>query len=450
MVLAAHHLQLDQRVALKVMLPHALVSGESVTRFLREARAAARISSEHVARVFDVGSLETGEPFMAMEYLEGTDIAELLAQRGRLSVEDATSYVLQACEALAEAHAVGIVHRDLKPANLFLVRRRDGRALVKVLDFGISKVVPGAHDSNSVATKTSALMGSPLYMSPEQMSSAKNVDARSDVWALGVVLYEMLAGVPPFNGETLPQVCAMVMGQAPTSLPELVPSLHPALVAVVDRCLEKNAAARYQSVAELARALDPHVTAEAHQSVERILRVQGAAPLVSTPPFKSASPGVAQAGTYAPLSRTEPPSKKRSVVPFVAGASMLLLVVAGLWLRREPQTSAAAPSASVSALVVAAAPTPLPLNTSVDLARTRPPAPSLDLARSASSRPTPSAPGRKRSELGGAATPPRSPPASPSQAVSPRASAAEPAAQAAPTAPLPVSSPLPTSTRSRL
>jgi len=139
-VAAVQHLQLEQRMALKLMLPHAMGSTDAISRFLREARAAARISSEHVARVFDVGALESGEPYIAMEYLEGADLAQLLATRGRLSVEESIDYLLQAGEALAEAHAAGIVHRDLKPGNLFLVRRVDGQQLVKVLDFGISKV----------------------------------------------------------------------------------------------------------------------------------------------------------------------------------------------------------------------------------------------------------------------------------------------------------------------
>jgi serine/threonine protein kinase len=148
-----------------------------------------------VARVFDVGKLDTGEPYIAMEYLDGSDIADLLAARGRLSVEESLDYLLQACEAIAEAHVAGIIHRDLKPGNLFLAHRIDGRRLVKVLDFGISKMTGAAFQASATATHTSALMGSPLYMSPEQMGSSKAVDARSDVWALGVVLYEMLSGM---------------------------------------------------------------------------------------------------------------------------------------------------------------------------------------------------------------------------------------------------------------
>jgi len=159
-VVAAHHLQLDERVAIKFLLPEMLAQQDAVMRFSREARAAVKIKSEHVARVTDVGTLETGAPYMVMEYLEGIDLAELV-RRGPLPITQAVDFVLQACEAIAEAHALGIVHRDLKPANLFLATLPGGVQSVKVLDFGISKLTglsaSGGQDS---ATRTKALMGS--------------------------------------------------------------------------------------------------------------------------------------------------------------------------------------------------------------------------------------------------------------------------------------------------
>src|SRR5580693_7216018 len=169
---------------------------EYVARFEREARTAVKIKSEHVARVIDVGQLESGSPYMVMEYLEGEDLQGWLEKQGRLPIERAVDFLLQACEAIAEAHAMGIVHRDLKPANLFCIRRPDGTLSIKVLDFGISK----AAGASMGMTSTQAVMGSPLYMSPEQMGSSKGVDARSDIWALGVILFELVTGRVPFDG----------------------------------------------------------------------------------------------------------------------------------------------------------------------------------------------------------------------------------------------------------
>jgi serine/threonine-protein kinase len=253
-VVAAHHIQLDERVAIKFLLPDAVANAEVVGRFVREARAAVRIKSEHVARVSDVGTLEGGEPYMVMEYLEGSDLAAWLLQRGALPVEQAVEFLLQASEAIAEAHALGIVHRDLKPANLFVVRRADGLWSVKVLDFGISKVTAlDASGPDANFTRTSAVMGSPLYMPPEQMAASRNVDARADIWALGVILYELLSGHAPFAGETLPEVCMKIAIEPPPAIRSLqyVPiardrqparresaragSLHPAVHAVLRR-----------------------------------------------------------------------------------------------------------------------------------------------------------------------------------------------------------------------
>lgn len=311
-VAAAYHVHLEQRVALKLMLPHALANTESISRFLREARAAARITSEHVARVYDVGTLESGAPYIAMEYLEGEDLAQLMTRCGRIPVENTVEYVLQACEALAEAHRVGIVHRDLKPANLFLAQRVDGQYLVKVLDFGISKMSGGAAQSDMPATRTSALMGSPLYMSPEQMGSSRDVDARSDIWSIGVVLHEMLSGKPPFDGDTLPQVCARVMSEPPPALREVAPGLPSALYDAVDRCLQKQPASRFQSVAELASALGPVASPRGRQSVERVLKVLGVTPATAAPLAQvaaaatTADPAKSSTGTQANWGATRP------------------------------------------------------------------------------------------------------------------------------------------------
>jgi serine/threonine-protein kinase len=230
-VVAAHHIHLDEKVAIKFLLPHMLGDGETVERFGREARAAVKIKSEHVARVSDVGTLEDGAPYIVMEYLEGADLAAWLAERGPLPVEQAVEFVLQACEAMAEAHGLGIVHRDLKPANVFVIRRPDGALSVKVLDFGISKTTGIAGSRGDAAmTKTSALMGSPLHMSPEQMRSSRDVDSRSDIWSLGVILYELLTGSPPFTADTMPElVLRVVQGAPPAPLRRRRPDAPPAL-----------------------------------------------------------------------------------------------------------------------------------------------------------------------------------------------------------------------------
>jgi len=269
-VVAATHLQLDEKVAIKLILPEAARSRDVVDRFLREARAAVKIKSEHVVRVSDVGTLDSGMPFMVMEYLTGHDLAHVLQASGPQPIPVAVEYVLQACEALAEAHSMGIVHRDLKPANLFLTKRADGSPCVKVLDFGISKIEVGNQKS---MTSTSAVMGSPMYMSPEQMKSSRNVDARTDIWALGVILYELLAGVPPYDAETVPMLCVKVMQEPPPPLRAARPDVPPALEAVILRCHEKDPEQRFRHIGELAEALAPFVSGRAHLSAQRVMEI---------------------------------------------------------------------------------------------------------------------------------------------------------------------------------
>jgi serine/threonine-protein kinase len=272
-VVAAHHLSLDERVAIKFLLPEGVKNAEATARFAREARAAVKIKSEHVARVTDVGELPNGSPYMVMEYLEGCDLHGLLTLRGAMDVAVAVSYVLEACEALAEAHALGIVHRDLKPANLFLANRPSGPPTIKVLDFGISK--SSLSVTQPQLTRTTAVMGSPLYMSPEQMQSSKSVDARSDIWALGVVLYELVSGKPPFQADTFPELVLTIVQREPAPLSTTRPDLPAGFWAVVDRCLAKDPAARFASVGDLAVALAPFGPPSSQVSVERVLHVLG-------------------------------------------------------------------------------------------------------------------------------------------------------------------------------
>jgi serine/threonine-protein kinase len=298
-VVAAHHLQLDERVALKFLLPEALGNAEAVGRFSREARAAVKIKSEHVARVTDVGTMDNGSPYMVMEYLQGNDLSEFVHTHGALPIADAVEYVLQACEALAEAHALGIVHRDLKPANLFLTERADHSACVKVLDFGISKVTSG-RDSEMSMTRTATVMGSPLYMSPEQMASARDVDTRTDIWAIGAILHELLTGRVPFAADTMPQLCAKILQEEPPRLRDGRPDAPPGLDEVVRRCLQKDPSLRYPSVAELAAELLPFGPSRGRVSVERITKVISAAGLSDSNlklPSSSAPAAAITAGT---------------------------------------------------------------------------------------------------------------------------------------------------------
>jgi eukaryotic-like serine/threonine-protein kinase len=256
-VVAAHHIGLDTKVAVKLLLPEMLDQEDVVARFAREARASARITNDHVARVFDVGALENGAPYMVMEFLDGSDLSEWLRRHGPLPVAQAVDFVLQACEAVAEAHRVGIVHRDLKPANLFCVRRPDGSLFVKVLDFGISKLSAIGAQSSLSMTSTAAVMGTPYYMSPEQMDSARVVDGRTDIWALGIVLFELLTGNRPFGGQTMPEVCISIATHPAPPVRRQRADVPPGVEAVILKCLEKQRTQRFSTIAEMASALVP-------------------------------------------------------------------------------------------------------------------------------------------------------------------------------------------------
>ncbi len=271
-VVAAHHLGLDTKVAIKLLLPEMLQHQDVVARFAREARAAAKITNEHVARVFDVGALEDGTPYLVMEFLDGIDLQQWLYRDGALPAEQAVDFVLQACEAVGEAHTLGIVHRDLKPANLFCVKRAEA-PFIKVLDFGISKVTAaGGNLSRLSMTRTSALMGTPYYMSPEQLESARDVDGRSDVWTFGVILFELISGHVPFGGETLPEVCIKIATHPPPPIRDVKPEVPEGLQAAILKCLEKDRNKRFATVADLAVALAPFSSSHSRDTVDRLRR----------------------------------------------------------------------------------------------------------------------------------------------------------------------------------
>jgi serine/threonine protein kinase len=276
-VVSAMHLELDTRVALKFLLPQAATNEELVGRFVREAKASVKLKGEHVAKVLDVGRMDDGRAYIVMEHLDGRDLgAELKAHDDQFSVHEAVSWMLQACEGLAEAHALGIVHRDLKPGNLFLTRTSSGRRHVKVLDFGISKSInPNSSDMLSL-TKTEMLLGSPLYMAPEQMRSSKYVDERSDIWALGAIAYELLTRRVPFEAETLLDLCFKVAQEGCPAVHEVRPEIPIELSDVVMRCLEKHPDGRWLDIGELAAALEPFAAAEDRGSAGRTIGILAA------------------------------------------------------------------------------------------------------------------------------------------------------------------------------
>jgi len=271
-VYAADHLQLPQQVAIKFLLGGA--NPAATVRFEREAKTVVRMRSEHVCRVLDVGSLPSGEPFIVMELLEGKDLADHVLEQGPLTIADAIDYVLQACEALMEAHSLGVVHRDLKPSNLFLSQRVDGSGIVKVLDFGISKT-DDATDHREL-TQSGAMLGSPRFMAPEQLVSAKQVTAQTDVWALGVVLHELLTGAAAFDGATPAELFVAILQHPPASLNEQRPDLPAGIVQAVAGALEKESEDRYPNIAAFALALAPYAPPHARPLVDRVVRMGAA------------------------------------------------------------------------------------------------------------------------------------------------------------------------------
>ncbi|MCU0686935.1 MAG: serine/threonine protein kinase [Polyangiaceae bacterium] len=365
-VMGAEHITLGRKVAFKFLAPS---NASDAARFVREARAAALIDSEHVARVNDVGVLESGAAYMLMERLYGENVGAYVRRVGPRPIGEAVYCVLQACDAIAAAHAAGIIHRDIKPSNLFLSLRDDQTCAIKVLDFGISKLAGSEAGDEVSLTRSGAILGSPRYMSPEQVRNPKRVDQRTDIWGLGLVLHELLTGTPVYGGDTFPALCMAIVGNQPTALREQRPDAPAELEAVLLRCAQKNPAHRFSSVIELAVALAPFAPAEAAPIVARIIRRAGPDFVVPTPVdlAVAAQPaGDTANGVSRPLSASEVPtqatSKGRRQVPAVGLflASTLTFVCGAAFAYRAGEVALRARSSAATALVAAYSPPAAP------------------------------------------------------------------------------------------
>ncbi len=359
MVLAAWDQERGEPRAVKLLTRAAATNKSTVERFLREARATAALTNEHVARVFEVGRTTDGAPFMVMELLDGTDLRAELQRRGVLPAWEAVRWVLDACTALSEAHEAGVVHRDLKPANLFLAKREGGSYTLKVVDFGLSKVSPRAvhsggsgpasgpsaptpHDSDEI-TKSSAVLGSPYYMSPEQVLSARDVDNRSDIWSLGVTLYQLTTGRLPFEGANANQVVAKVLNDKPSPPSHVRGGLPKGLDAVVLRCLERDPDKRFANVHELREALMPFVKTTSIRAPAKAPPVHGGSP-------GSAEVAPASAPSSAPRSTklAIPMAKLRFdplVIGILCGAGVVAAALVVYAIRSGPKKAPNAPPA---------------------------------------------------------------------------------------------------------
>lgn len=368
-VVSAVHIHLDERVAIKLLRPDGEARSEVTERFMREARAAVKIKSKHVAKVIDVGVQPDGRPYMVMEYLEGRDLGEELDRNGRMPEAVAVDYVLQACDALAEAHKRGIVHRDLKPSNLFLCANQKP-PVIKLLDFGVSKFKDNSLLANTSPSLTAdaALIGTPYYMSPEQIRSAKDVDERADVWALGVILYELISGRVPFDGGGSTAVLAAIVGDKPKQLHEVCATVSADVSEIVGACLAKNPDERMPNVRELVRALAAVAPDAASTIDERLAGINvhsntantlasPSTPGMQAPISTGSSPSMTKdemlIATVGGFVHTTPPARNRSklvVVSIAAAVAILVFIALFVFANRQSLTPIAGspPTASNS------------------------------------------------------------------------------------------------------
>jgi eukaryotic-like serine/threonine-protein kinase len=358
-VVAARDQVLDRPVAIKFLLPKLAGSETSVQRFVREARAATRVTSEHVVRLLEIDKLPSGTPFFVMEYLHGSDLRAYLRENGPLEPSQAVDYALQALQAVAEGHIKGIVHRDIKPGNLFLTMRADGTPLIKVLDFGIAKTIEGdAAESTSLTSSDDVRLGSPAYMPPEQLQNPRDVDTRSDIWSLGATLYELVSGRPPFAGSAYLELASRILSSSPPAISQqdMQYELPLGLEQVLRRCLEKERSLRYANAAELAAALAPFGSDDARVSLARVAGIWGSSHPSSgslalhdsgsctTTLTVAAAPTASRSADKHDTSNIGPvaaPPRRRSWVVLVGAAALVLAIMALSHSTADPHKSAA-------------------------------------------------------------------------------------------------------------
>ena len=357
-VYEAEHLRLRQHVAIKVLAAEMIQHPIMVERFEREARAMAMLASPRVTRVSDVDITPEGIPFLVMEYLQGRDLQTELKERGALPTHEAVAWVREACAGMSVVHAAGVVHRDLKPANLFIV---DGPPrTLKIMDFGISKISGDDMDM----TMTSTSLGTPAYMSPEQVRSAKHIDVRSDVWSLGVILYRALSGRLPFQGSGATGMAVSIATEDPTPIEQWRPDLPPSLVAIVRCALQKDPNGRFASVQALSDALAPFE------------RPTGQAPVVAGPPVSSGSePSLVNLSMYTTghdtgraraTVATPRPSRPAWLVPVIAIVAVGMSVIAFVLVRMRNVEPPAPTAVTASPVVKPTAKTAEPVAPAVE------------------------------------------------------------------------------------
>jgi eukaryotic-like serine/threonine-protein kinase len=412
LVVAARHLQLGTRVAVKVLRSQVRDDPEQVSRLLREARSAGSIHSEHVVQILDVGALDSGSPFVVMEYLEGEDLEARFRRIGPLPVDEAVDYVLQACAAVAAAHAIGVIHRDIKPANLFLTTGAGGRPLLKILDFGISKATSTERDEQKL-TATGASLGSPVYMSPEQVKG-EEADARTDVWGLGTALYELLSAHTPFEANKVGPLYAKILGSPPVPLNVWRRDLPAGLEPVILRCLEKEMGRRFAGAAELAAALAPFATRPVGPSVSALLRLAPPRPpQQSAPPQPSAPQPISEELTFEDSTVVMPHARPQRPRPAIPDQRTVVIPHSFAVTKRERK-----PPAALLAIVVACVLGALSLTLFLVLRRSPPPEPASSAPPASAAVPEPTA---APSALGATAEP------APEATAAPTASASAPA-----------------------